>query len=98
MMAGEGGTTVPRHRIAVIAGDGIGREVVPEGVRVLEKVASRFGLDLAFTDFPWSCEYYEKHGRMMPEEGSTASARSTPSSWVPSAGPACPTTSRSGAC
>ena len=44
------------HKVAVIAGDGIGREVVPEGVRVLEKVASRFGLELAFTDFPWSCE------------------------------------------
>src|SRR3954454_20103368 len=57
------------HKVAVIAGDGIGREVVPEGVRVLEKVASRFGLDLAFTDFPWSCEHYEKHGRMMPEDG-----------------------------
>ena len=57
------------HKVAVIAGDGIGREVVPEGVRVLEKVASRFGLELAFTDFPWSCEHYEKHGRMMPEDG-----------------------------
>src|SRR3954447_1522129 len=57
------------HKAAVIAGDGIGREVVPEGVRVLEKVASRFGLELAFIDFPWSCEHYEKHGRMMPEDG-----------------------------
>jgi tartrate dehydrogenase/decarboxylase/D-malate dehydrogenase len=57
------------QKLAVIAGDGIGREVVPEGVRVLEKVASRFGVELAFTEFPWSCEHYEKHGRMMPEDG-----------------------------
>ena len=56
-------------RIAVIAGDGIGQEVVPEGIRVLEKAASRFGLSLEFTDFPWSCTWYERHGRMMPEDG-----------------------------
>ena len=56
-------------RIAVIAGDGIGQEVVPEGIRVLEKAASRFGLSLEFTDFPWSCAWYERHGRMMPEDG-----------------------------
>src|SRR5918912_2371179 len=57
------------HKIAVIAGDGIGKEVVPEGIRVLEKAASRFGLSLEFAEFPWSCAWYERHGRMMPEDG-----------------------------
>ncbi|KQP52523.1 tartrate dehydrogenase [Methylobacterium sp. Leaf108] len=57
------------HRIAVIAGDGIGKEVMPEGVRVLERVAERFGftLDLDVFDFA-SCDYYAAHGRMMPED------------------------------
>jgi tartrate dehydrogenase/decarboxylase / D-malate dehydrogenase len=56
------------HRIAVIPGDGIGREVVPEGLRVLEKAASRFGIALEFVHFDWSCDYYAKTGRMMPED------------------------------
>jgi tartrate dehydrogenase/decarboxylase/D-malate dehydrogenase len=56
------------HRIAVIPGDGIGKEVVPEGLRVLEKVASRFGIGLEFAHFDWSCDYYAKTGRMMPED------------------------------
>lgn len=57
------------HRIAVIAGDGIGKEVMPEGVRVLERAASRYGfsLDLDVFDFA-SCDYYAAHGRMMPED------------------------------
>jgi len=56
------------HRIAVMPGDGIGKETVPEGLRVLEAAGRRFGLDLAFTQFDWSCDYYAKHGRMMPED------------------------------
>ena len=56
------------HRIAVIPGDGIGKEVVPEGLRVLEKVAARFGIALEFAHFDWSCDYYAKTGRMMPED------------------------------
>ena len=57
------------HRIAVIAGDGIGTEVMPEGVRVLEAAAKRFGIDLAFDHFDFSSwAYYEKHGRMLPED------------------------------
>ena len=55
-------------RIAVIPGDGIGREVVPEGLRVVQAAASRFGIALAFDHFDWSCDYYLKHGRMMPED------------------------------
>ncbi|EJW13506.1 Tartrate dehydrogenase [Rhodovulum sp. PH10] len=57
------------YRIAVIPGDGIGKEVVPEGVRVLEKAAERFGFQVTFDWFDFSsCDYYEKHGRMMPED------------------------------
>jgi tartrate dehydrogenase/decarboxylase/D-malate dehydrogenase len=56
-------------RIAVIAGDGIGREVMPEGLRVLEAAARRFGLPLAFTHFDWAhCDYYQQHGQMMPDD------------------------------
>jgi tartrate dehydrogenase/decarboxylase/D-malate dehydrogenase len=56
------------HRIAVIPGDGIGKEVVPEGLRSLEAAAAKFGIALQFDEFPWSCDYYAKHGRMMPED------------------------------
>ena len=56
------------HRIAVIAGDGIGQEVMPEGLRALEAAADRFGIGLAFDhfDFP-CCTYYQKHGQMLPD-------------------------------
>ncbi len=57
------------HRIAVIAGDGIGREVVPEGQRVLEAAARKFGFTLTWDEKNWSCAYYAQHGRMMPEDG-----------------------------
>lgn len=56
-------------RIAVIAGDGIGREVMPEGLRVLEAAARRFNLPLEFTHFDWAhCDYYAQHGQMMPDD------------------------------
>ena len=58
-----------RHKIAVIAGDGIGKEVVPEGIRVLEAVGARHGIGFEWDELPWSCDYYLKHGRMMPEDG-----------------------------
>ncbi len=55
------------HRIAVLPGDGIGKEVVPEGLRVLDAAARRFGIDLRFDHFDFaSCDYYAKHGQMMP--------------------------------
>ena len=62
--------TTPRssHRIAVIPGDGIGKEVVPEGLRALEAAARKFGIDFGWREFDWSCDYYAKHGRMMPED------------------------------
>ncbi len=56
------------HKIAVIAGDGIGKEVMPEGLRVVEAAARKFGIDLAFTSYEWNCDHYVKHGRMMPED------------------------------
>ncbi len=56
------------HRIAVIPGDGIGKETVPEGMRVLEAAGRRFGIQLESRQFDWNCDYYAKHGRMMPED------------------------------
>ncbi|MDX2201965.1 MAG: tartrate dehydrogenase [Hyphomicrobiaceae bacterium] len=56
-------------RIALIAGDGIGREVVPEGVRVLEAVGRRFGLGFTWDELDWSCERFHKTGQMMPADG-----------------------------
>ena len=58
-----------KHTIAVIAGDGIGQEVVPEGIRVLEAAGAKFGIEFRWDELPWSCEYYLRHGRMMPEDG-----------------------------
>ena len=56
-------------KIAVIAGDGIGKETVPEGLRVLEAAARRFDLALNFDTFDFaSCDYYAKHGEMMPAD------------------------------
>ncbi len=61
--------TQNHRRIAVIAGDGIGKEVVPEGLRVLEAAARRHQLDLRFDEFDFaSCDHYAKHGAMMPED------------------------------
>ncbi|MEY8879289.1 MAG: tartrate dehydrogenase [Leptothrix sp. (in: b-proteobacteria)] len=56
-------------QIAVIPGDGIGHEVMPEGLRVLEAAAQRFGLSLAYTPIDWaSCEFYQRTGQMMPDD------------------------------
>ncbi len=57
------------YQIAAIAGDGIGKEVMPEGLRVLRAAAKRFGIALEFHDIPWaSCDYYAAHGDMMPAD------------------------------
>ena len=56
------------QRIAIIPGDGIGREVMPEGQRVLAAAVKRFGLPLDFTPIDWaSCDWYAQHGQMMPD-------------------------------
>jgi len=58
-----------QYRIAVIPGDGIGKEVVPEGLRVLEAAAKKHGVAVHFDHFDFaSWDYYEKHGEMMPED------------------------------
>ncbi|MET0218209.1 MAG: tartrate dehydrogenase [Burkholderiales bacterium] len=58
-----------KYKIAVIPGDGIGKEVVPEGIRVLEAAGSKFGVQFQWDELPWSCEHYAKTGRMMPGDG-----------------------------
>jgi tartrate dehydrogenase/decarboxylase/D-malate dehydrogenase len=57
------------YRLAVIPGDGIGKEVVPEGLRVLEAAAKKFNFELTLDSFDFaSCDYYQKHGQMMPDD------------------------------
>ena len=63
-------------KVAVVGGDGIGPEVVGAGIRVLEAAAEgEPTLDLEFTEFPWGCEYYLEHGKMMPEDALETLAR-----------------------
>ena len=57
-----------KKKIAVIAGDGIGKEVMPEGIRVMEVAARKFGIDLQFDHYDFSSwDYFEKHGKMLPD-------------------------------
>jgi tartrate dehydrogenase/decarboxylase/D-malate dehydrogenase len=56
-------------RIAVIAGDGIGREVIPAGLAALAAAARGSDLALTFTEFPWGCDFYTRHGRMIDADG-----------------------------
>jgi tartrate dehydrogenase/decarboxylase/D-malate dehydrogenase len=57
------------HKIAVIPGDGIGKEVMPEGLRVLQAAARRFGFALDLTHIEWaSCDYHQQTGQMMPDD------------------------------
>ena len=58
-----------KKKIAVIAGDGIGKEVMPQGLRVMEATADKFGIDLQFDHFDFSSwDYYERHGTMLPDD------------------------------
>ena len=57
------------YKIAVIGGDGIGPEVLAEGIKVLDKAAALGGFTFEYTHFPWGCRYYLETGRMMPENG-----------------------------
>ena len=100
------------YRVAVIAGDGIGREVVPEGITAMEAAARRYGFALEWREFDWNCDYYAKHGRMMPEDwfatlsphdaiyyGAVGWPATVPDHVsVRSAIPACRTMSRCGVC
>ncbi|WP_323054970.1 isocitrate/isopropylmalate family dehydrogenase [Dechloromonas sp. A34] len=88
-----------RHSIAVIAGDGIGNEVMPEGLRVLEAAARKFGIGLDLTTYDWAnCDYYLQHGQMMPDDWFAQLRGMRRSSSAPPAGrPRCPTIFRCGA-
>src|SRR5258707_2137791 len=57
------------HSIAIIAGDGIGKEVIPAGLATIEAATRGMGISLHFTELPWGCDYYLSHGRMMDEDG-----------------------------
>lgn len=57
------------YQIATIPGDGIGKEVIPESLKVLEAVAAQCGFQLKFDHYDYSCEHYIKHGKMMPDDG-----------------------------
>jgi tartrate dehydrogenase/decarboxylase/D-malate dehydrogenase len=57
------------HRIALIPGDGIGREVVPAALAVLEAVGKRHGISFGYDEFDWSCQRYLDQGAMMPADG-----------------------------
>jgi len=57
------------YKIAAVPGDGIGKETVPEGLRVLEAAATRFGFSLQTTQYDWSCERFVNEGAMMPDDG-----------------------------
>ncbi len=58
-----------KYTVAVIAGDGIGKEVMPEGLRALEATCHKFGINLEFTEYPFSSiDYYQKHGQMLPDD------------------------------
>jgi tartrate dehydrogenase/decarboxylase / D-malate dehydrogenase len=57
------------HRIAVIAGDGIGKEVIPAGINVINLAAAQGGFRCEFTELPWGCDYYLQTGRMMDADG-----------------------------
>jgi tartrate dehydrogenase/decarboxylase / D-malate dehydrogenase len=57
------------HKIAIIAGDGIGQEVIPAGLAALEKATRGSGVSLQLTELPWGCDYYLRHKKMMDEDG-----------------------------
>src|SRR6266566_3086053 len=61
--------TQSAYRIGIIAGDGIGKEVIPAGLATIEAATRGTGISLHFTELPWGCDYYLSHGRMMDADG-----------------------------
>lgn len=57
------------YKIAVVNGDGVGHEIVPAGIKVMDKVAEKYGFTLEYETFPWGAGYYKEHGEFMPENG-----------------------------
>ena len=87
------------YAIALIPGDGIGKEVIPAGQRVLEALAladNRLSFD--FTAFDWGGDYYRAHGRMMPDDGLMTCETKMPFCLGLRGTPISQTTSRSGVC
>jgi tartrate dehydrogenase/decarboxylase / D-malate dehydrogenase len=68
-LRGDDQQAMKSFNVAVIAGDGIGKEVVPEGIRVVDAAGARFGFRCEWTAFDWSCERYVATGKMMPDDG-----------------------------
>jgi tartrate dehydrogenase/decarboxylase/D-malate dehydrogenase len=65
----SGAPSMANPRIAVIPGDGIGKEVVPEGIRVVDAAGRKWGFAVDWDEYDWNCEHYDRFGRMMPEDG-----------------------------
>ena len=87
------------HEIALIPGDGIGARSSPPACASSRRSGQRHGLAFAWSEYDWGCDRYARTGRMMPADGlDQMRSRTTRSSSARSAGPACPTTCRSGAC
>jgi tartrate dehydrogenase/decarboxylase/D-malate dehydrogenase len=63
------GEDMAGYKIAVVPGDGIGKEIVPQDVRVLDAAAEKFGFDIEYAYFPWGAEFYKETGEFMPENG-----------------------------
>ena len=57
------------YNIAVIQGDGIGKEVIPEGIKILERLSAHFQISFKWHAYDWSCQHYAKTGKMMPDDG-----------------------------
>jgi tartrate dehydrogenase/decarboxylase/D-malate dehydrogenase len=68
-------TSQRTYKIATIAGDGIGKEVIPAGVAAIEAATKNAGIGIEWTDLPWGCDYYLSRGRMMDEDGFERAAR-----------------------
>jgi tartrate dehydrogenase/decarboxylase / D-malate dehydrogenase len=62
-------TSRQTHKIAIIAGDGIGKEVIPAGLSAIEAAIRHTGISIEFTELPWGCDHYLRHGRMMDVDG-----------------------------
>lgn len=57
------------YKLNLVPGDGIGREMIPEGIRVLDTLSAQHSFSLKYEEFPYSCDYYREHGKMMHEDG-----------------------------
>ena len=84
------------YKISLIPGDGIGKEVMPEGVRVLEAAGRKFDIQFGWKEYDWSCETFHRTGRMMPEDGMNRCVRVMLSILAPSVTRACLTMSLCG--